>query len=370
MVAGSPDSPAGASLQTALRLDAALRGRARIPRYSAIWLATTLLFAISPLLASGSVSRGALLSMLPFASILAIAGIGQTLVIQQRGLDLSVPGMITLSTILVTKLPNGDGGKLPIAIAVVAGACVASGALSGFAITMFGVTPLVATLGVNALLTGVVLDITNGASTSSATDGLSRFALAKTVGIPNTTLIAAGSILAVALLFRTSVFGRRFVAVGTSGAAGRAAGVRVKAVEFSTYVLASLTYGAAGILAAGYLGTPGIGAGNDYLLPTIAAVVLGGTSLAGGRGSVLATALGALFLTQLEQVVLGMGAPPSVQLVIQGSIIALGMALRHLPSSGFAGFAGRLVRAHPLLPAASETPRLPGIHRPGSRRDT
>ena len=148
------------------------------------------------------------------------------------------------------------------------------------------------------------------------------------------------------------------------------AGVRVKAVEFSTYVLASLTYGAAGILAGVYLGTPGIGAGHDYLLPTIAAVVLGGTSLAGGRGSVLATALGALFLTQLEQVVLGMGAPPSVQLVIQGSIIALGMALRHLPSSGFAGFAGRLVRAHPLLPAASETPRLPGIHRPGSRRDT
>jgi ribose transport system permease protein len=370
MVAGSPDSPAGATLPTALRLDAALRGRARIPRFSAVWVATALLFAISPLLASGSVSRSALLSMLPFASILAIAGIGQTLVIQQRGLDLSVPGMITLSTILVTKVPNGDGGKLPLAIGVVAGACVASGALSGFAITMLDITPLVATLGVNALLTGVVLDITNGASTSSATGGLSRFALAKTGGIPNTTLIAAGSILAIALLFRTSVFGRRFVAVGTSAAAARAAGVRVKAVEFSTYVLASLTYGAAGILAAGYLGTPGIGAGNDYLLPTIAAVVLGGTSLAGGRGSVLATAVGALFLTQLEQVVLGMGAPPSVQLVIQGSIIALGMALRHVPSSGFAGPSGRLARVRPLLPAAPKTPRLPGIHRPGSRRDT
>jgi ribose transport system permease protein len=89
-------------------------------------------------------------------------------------------------------------------------------------------------------------------------------------------------------------------------------------------------------LIAGFLGTPGIGAGNDYLLPTIAAVVLGGTVLAGGLGSVAATAVGAVFLTQLEQVVLGMGAPSSVQLIIQGSIIAFGMALRNLPTSWLA----------------------------------
>ena len=79
--------------------------------------------------------------------------------------------------------------------------------------------------------------------------------------------------------------------------------------QVATYIVASLSYGAAGVLIAGFLGTPGIGAGNYYLLPTIAAVVLGGTSLAGGQGSVVATAVGALFLTQLEQVVLGMGAP-------------------------------------------------------------
>src|SRR5436305_14250728 len=88
----------------------------RIPRYSAIWVATGLLFAVSPLIAHGSVSSSALLSTLPFAAILAIAGIGQTLVVQQRGLDLSVPGMITLTTIIVTKYPSGDGGKLFAAI--------------------------------------------------------------------------------------------------------------------------------------------------------------------------------------------------------------------------------------------------------------
>jgi ribose transport system permease protein len=135
----------------------------------------------------------------------------------------------------------------------------------------------------------------------------------------------------VAAIIRSTVVGRRFVAVGASPAAAHAAGVRVKAYEVATYVFASISYGAAGILVAGFLGTPGIGAGNDYLLPTIAAVVLGGTSLVGGVGSVVATGVGALFLTQLQQVVLGMGAAPSVKFIIQGSIIALGMAVGAVP---------------------------------------
>jgi ribose transport system permease protein len=365
MVAGSPGKQAVAGpLEARWGPIGLLRSRLQAPRFSAIWLATAALFAVSPLLASGSVSSSALLSMSPFAAMLAIAGIGQTIVIQQRGLDLSVPGMITLSTLLVTKVPGGDSGRLPLAIGLVALACLASGTLSGIAISVFGVTPLVATLGVNALLTGVVLNITNGASTSSATSGLARFALDKTGGIPNTVLVAAGAVVVTATIFRVTVLGRRFVFVGTSPAAARAAGIRVEVYEFGTYVLASLTYGAAGILVAGYLGTPGLSAGNDYLLPTIAAVVLGGTSLAGGRGSVAATAVGALFLTQLEQVVLGMGAPASLQLVIQGSIIALGMALRHLPSSGLHG---SVVRFRPTS-AALQTPRLPGDVNAGSRR--
>jgi len=328
-----------------------------VPRYSAIWVATALLFAVSPLLASGSVSQSALLSTLPFAAILAIAAIGQTLVVQQRGFDLSVGGVITLTTIIVTRFPNGNESRLWGALGLVVLACVASGLVSGLAITWLGVTPLVATLGVNALLTGVVLQITSGASTSSAPPGLADFAIAKVWGIPSTAIVAVAAIVTVALVVRTTVVGRRFVFAGASPAAARAAGIRVKRVELSTYVLASLTYGGAGILVAGFLRTPGIGAGNDYLLPTIAAVVLGGTSLAGGMGSVVATAVGALFLTQLGAVVLGMGAAPAVQLVIQGSIIALGMAVRNVP--------WRRVRAS--LP--SRVPRFGGSDDPSPAED-
>jgi ribose transport system permease protein len=203
--------------------------------------------------------------------------------------------------------------------------------VSGIAITRFGITPLVATLGTGALLQGAILQITSGTANISTPSGLDTFALDKTFGIPNTLLIAVAVLLVVAAVIRSTVLGRRFVAVGASPPAARAAAIRVRTYELGTYIAAALAYGGAGILVAGYLRTPGIASGDDYLLPTIAAVVLGGTSLAGGTGSVIASAGGALFLTQLEQVVLGMGAPDSVQLVIQGAIIALGMALRTAP---------------------------------------
>jgi ribose transport system permease protein len=303
----------------------------RAPRYTAIWIATAVLFAFSPLLASNSLTESALISMLAFAALLAIAAIGQTLVIQQRGLDLTVPGMILLSTVILTRYAAGSDARLPVAILLVLLACVVSGVVSGVAITQFGITPLVATLGVNALLTGTVYGLTSGQATATSPSGLANFAGHKALGIPNPAVIAVIAVVIVAVLIRTTVFGRRFVAVGASPAAARAAGIPVTAYVITTYVLASLSYGVAGILFAGYFPTPGLSAGSDYLLPTVAAVVLGGTSLAGGSGSVVATAVGAVFLTQLQQVLTANGAAQSVEYMIQGSIIALGMLLRNVP---------------------------------------
>ena len=248
---------------TAGRRSALAETRLRPSGYGAIWIATGLLFALSPLLVSGSVDETALLAMLPFAAILAIASIGQTLVIQQRGLDLSVPGMITLTAVLVTKYPNGDGGKLLGGIGLVVLACVCSGVVSGIAITRFGITPLVATLGVNALLLGTVYQITGGTATWSATNGLSSFSVDKTGGIPNTVIVAVLTVAAVAAAMRWTVAGRRFVAVGASPPAAFAAGIRVRDYQIATYILASLSYGAAGVLLAGFLRTPNIDAGNS-----------------------------------------------------------------------------------------------------------
>lgn len=299
--------------------------------YLAIWPATALLFAVSPWIAGGSVSGSALRTTLPFAALLAIVGIGQTLVIQQRGLDLSVPGAVSLSAIIVTKYPAGADDRLPVAIGLALAVCAAAGFISGAAVVWLRITPLVATIATNALLLGVILRVTSGSSTATASAGLSSFAFGRTAGIPHTVIIAVATTVVVAVVIRTTVVGRRFVLVGTSTVAAYAAGLAVRRYQLLTYVLASVCYGVAGILIAGYLQTPGLSPGNSYLLPSIAAVVLGGTSLAGGGGSVVATAAGALFLTQLQQVVFGAGAPSSVQLLIQAGVIAVGMSVRSVP---------------------------------------
>ena len=209
MVAGPPakdDGVAQADQAPAVSpAPSRLRARLRPPRYSSVWVATALMFAVSPLLASNSLTSSALLSMLPFAALLAIAAIGQTLVIQQRGLDLSVPGMILLSSIILTQHAAGSNARLPVALALVALACAASGLLSGIAITQFGITPLIATLGVNALLVGVVYQITNGQGTGISPPGLASFAIHKTAGIPNTALVAAIIVIVLAVLIRATV---------------------------------------------------------------------------------------------------------------------------------------------------------------------
>jgi ribose transport system permease protein len=176
----------------------------------------------------------------------------------------------------------------------------------------------------------------------------------KTFGIPNTVLIAAGVVAVVAVLLKTTTRGRRFVAVGASPPAARAAGIHVTSYIIATYIIASLLYGTTGLLITGYLQTPGISAGATYLLPTIAAVVLGGTSLAGGTGSVVATAIGALFLTQLNQVVTANGAPQSVEFIIEGTIIAAGMALRTMPKSWIRALLSRLRIGTTLSPRSAD----------------
>ena len=338
--------------------------------FAPIWFATAGLFAISPALASGSLSSSSILAMLPFAAILAVASIGQTLVVQQRGFDLTIPGMMSLAAVLVTHYPHGQDSRLPVALVLVLVAALASGLVSALAITTFGITPIVATLGVNALLSGTVIAITNGVN-SQAAHGLSSFALAKTAGIPNTVFVAVALILVASFAVGRTVAGRRFQAVGATPRSARVAGISVARHQAVAYIASALCAGAAGVLIAGFLVTPSTTVGTNYLLPSVAAVVLGGTALTGGRASVVASAMGALFLTQLDQLIQDMGAAISVQYIVQGVIIALGMSLRsvHLRPKSLSALLPRRGRAERPLdraPAAGSVPRATNNH---SRRE-
>jgi ribose transport system permease protein len=306
-------------------ITAALRQRGR---FAGIWVVTAVLFGVSPLVAHGALSHASLQAMLPFAGILAIAAIGQTLVIQQGGLDLSIPGTFSLGVVLVVVVPGGHSGDLPWGLIVVALMGLTAGLLNGLAIAWVGITPLVATLGMNGVLIGVEQQITGGSINYAATNNWATFAGSKVFGITILAWVALVAVLILAVVMRRSVWGREFELVGANPQAARAAGLAVRRYQISSYMLAGLCYALAGALLAGFLGHPQIDAGNDYLLPSIAVVVLGGTVLGGGRGSLIATAGGVLFLSQLDQVLLDLGVSQAVQYVIQGAIVALGMGLR------------------------------------------
>ena len=181
--------------------------RALPPQFALIVPATVILYLVSPLLAEGSVSGSSIL----IVSILAIAAIGQTLVIQQGGLDLSVPGVISLAAVLVTKYPDGDNSGLVPWIAVAIACGFLSGLISGIAITRFRVTALVATLAVNALLYGTVLYLTKGTSTEAVPPMLSGFAVGRIYGIPYLAIFALVLILLIEIGIRATVWGRRLM---------------------------------------------------------------------------------------------------------------------------------------------------------------
>jgi ribose transport system permease protein len=293
-----------------------------IPRSTPIWLVTVALFLLSWIIAPGSVSHSAIDSLLPFAGILAIAAVGQTIVVMLRGIDLSLPGMMTLAALVSSQYAAHHHNNVVLALVVVAVIAVIVGLVNGIAVTVFTVTPLVATLAVNSVLLGAALAYTGG-SPARAPDSVSKFALDKTLGVSNTVWLAIGLVIVTAIATARTTWGRRVAAVGANDRTARAAGVRVAGIRISGYIAAAICYSGAGVLLAGYVSTPNTNSGTPYLLPAIAAVVVGGTALTGGRGNVVGTAAGALFLSQLTQLVLSLGAPSSTQLIIQAVVLAL-----------------------------------------------
>jgi ribose transport system permease protein len=287
---------------------------------------TVILVVLGVLLAPSSVSTGAILGMLPFAAVLAIVGLGQMLVVQQGGIDLSVPGGVSLAVVIVSHMPNQNDAMLLPAVLVAYAWAIGAGLLNGLLVGRLGLNPIIATLGTNALLFGAVLGISGGIPRTT-TDLLGRIAGDSTFGIPHAVLFAVAILALVLLLTKKTVAGRRFEAVGASPLAARATGLRYKTHQGSAYVWAQLLFATAGILLAGITTQPTAFQGNSYLLTSVAVVVLGGTSLLGGRGFPAATVVAALFLTQLDQFVLALGVPFAVRTLVQAAALAIGVAI-------------------------------------------
>src|SRR5207245_4177650 len=190
-------------------------------------VATAGLFLASFLFANSSLNRGVVLTMLPFASALAIAGLGQTLVVMQGGIDLSVAGGLSLYVVILTHYPNGVNSKLLPAVGIAFLAAIGAGSLNGFLIGRMRLNPIVATLGTNALLFGVVLWYTGGIPRTT-TARLARVGGGEFLGFPKPVYFAVVATALVTAVVKLTPPGRRFEGGGANGTAARTAGLRVK----------------------------------------------------------------------------------------------------------------------------------------------
>jgi ribose transport system permease protein len=306
------------------------KGRKKpLHRLLIVTIATVALVVVGGIAAPSTVSASALQLMLPFFAVLAVASIGQHLVIQQRGLDLSVAGIMSFSAVIVSALPSSEAG-VPETLAFVALALAMGlgvGAVNGALVALLRVNSLVTTIGMNSLMLGITMYVTSGFS-QQAPPPLNRFGVGKFLEVPLTlyVLIVIAAI-AIFVLEKTTV-GRRFIATSVNPDAALAVGIPLDFYRVATYALAGSCYAAAGVLLAGYVLSPTVFSGMPYLLATVAAVVVGGNPIGGGlRGSVTATIMGALFLTYLGQLVLAVGFETSAQNIVQAIIIIASVGL-------------------------------------------
>jgi ribose transport system permease protein len=292
-------------------------------------LSTLVLLFVCAIFAPSSISTASFSGSLPFAALIAIVGLGQLLVVQQGGFDLSLPGAVSLAVVQATHYPQQDNSLLPMAVVIAIGFALAAGIVNGLLVSVFKLNAIIATIGVNALLYAGVFAVSGGVP-SITTEDLANIAGGESFGIPHAVYFVLGVLAIVTFILKKTVVGRRFEAIGANPRAARAAGLHVQTHQFMAYVYAQLLYCLAGILIAGITREPTAFQGDSLLLPSVAVVVLGGTSLLGGRGFPISTAVAAFFLNQLSQFALAVGVPYSAQTIIQALALGFGIGVYSL----------------------------------------
>ena len=298
--------------------DTSLSTRRLLANYG-VYLALALLMIVAALVSPTIYSAQSIFLNLRQASQLGIVAMGQTLVMLVGGLDLSVTGVIVLTSVIIA-----DVIVPGVLIALAVGALIGLG--NGLLITKRNVPPFVATLGMLVLIRGGQLAYTKGIPSGQVPTGLS--VLGAPVGvIPVSFLLWVGLSLLLGFILLRTPYGRRIFAVGSNRVTAYLSGVRVDRVLISVYLLCSLLAVLAGVVLSGYVGYVDRYLGRGFDLDSITAAVVGGTSFAGGKGTLLGTAAGVLLVQLLSSLMLQLGLDVQVQLIVKGLVVIGAVAL-------------------------------------------
>jgi ribose transport system permease protein len=273
-------------------------------------------------------------------SINVCLAIGMTLVILTGGIDLSVGSVLAFSGVVMAGFIK-NGIEIPSANillqftfhgAVIAGLLtgLALGAFNGLMITRFKIPPFVATLGMLSVARGFTKLWTRGEPITNLGRGFEIVGSGKFQGMPLIIWIPLFVIIVFAIVSRKSRFGRHLYAVGGNERAAILSGLRVNRIKMGAYMLCGLLSAVAALILTARLNSATVVAGETYELEAIAAVVIGGTSLSGGRGSIIGTVFGCLIIGVLANGLVLLGVREELQLVVKGGVILLAVAIDKL----------------------------------------
>jgi ribose/xylose/arabinose/galactoside ABC-type transport system permease subunit len=264
------------------------------------------------------------------ASALGIVVIGQSVVILAGGIDLSVGSVLTLTNILAASLMAGrNEAILSVALlCLLVGAAI--GAINGFGVTRLKIPPFVMTLCTMSVIQGVYLVYSGGSPTKgSAPEILREMGTGYALDVvPYATLMWIFLAFVVGFILRKSVFGRALYSVGGNARAARLCGISVNATRMVSYVISGMMASVAGLILTGYIGTGSFTIGADYVNNSLAAVLIGGNAIEGGRGSIWGPALGSFLMMLLFSLLTMLNLGQVGKLVAQGAIIFVVVALQ------------------------------------------
>jgi ribose transport system permease protein len=292
-------------------------------------LCTLGLLLIGSLYSKNFLSSDYLLLQLQIASFLGVVATGAMLVILLGGIDLSVPWVVTVGGMMSTAAAGwwgGVGEAVAIPFGIACGAAL--GLVNGIGVAYLRVPSMIFTLGINAVAQGLIVLQTGGfAPQDRATPAMHLIATGRSAfGVPNALLVWAAVGAGTLFLLHRTTLGRSIYAVGNRERAAYLSGVDTRRVTLLCFVIAGACSAAAGVLLTGYSTKAYQAMGDAYQLPAIAAVVLGGTNILGGRGSYLGTIVGVVMITLLQSILSVMQIPEMGRQVTYGVVI-IGMLL-------------------------------------------
>jgi ribose transport system permease protein len=280
-----------------------------------VWLAT--------ITYTGGQGAGEILTAaLSFATFTIIVGLGQMMVITTGpgNVDLSIPATMTLAGVVAMKVMDTDQSRMLIGVFTALGASLAVGIFNHILIRLLRIPPIIATLSSSFLVLSTAISYGRGIRIKPP-PALADFATLRIAGVPVVAVFVLGLSIVIAIVLKRTVYGRSVLAVGQNHRAAWLAGLNVDQTRLATYMLSSLLAGVCGILLSGFSGGAALNMGEEFLLASIAVVVIGGTSVAGGRANVPGIWGAALFMYLLVTMLNTFGASAGIRLILTGLII-------------------------------------------------